>query len=131
MRIATNLKFNGSCEEALNTYKNLFNGEITCMHRFTKAMTNSDELMGKIFHAELKIKGFYIFMSDTTEELDYEKQAYKITVECDTLEEAKKYYTVLQEGGSVIKSFEKMPWGDYMGHLRDSFGITWDIVYCG
>lgn len=131
MRIATYLKFNGNCEKALNTYKELFNAELMCMHKFIESMTENKELIGKIFHAELKIKEFFIYMADTDEELDFEKQVYKITIECDTFEDAQKYYDTLLVGGTIIAPFTKMPWGDYMGHLRDSFGITWDIVFCG
>jgi PhnB protein len=131
MRIAVYLKFNGRCEEALNVYKELFNAELICMHKFSEVMTENKELTGKVFHAELKIKEFYIYMSDTDEELDYERQAYKITIECDTFENAKNYYNKLLVGGKIIEPLTKMPWGDIMGHLRDSFGITWDIVYCG
>lgn len=131
MRIATYLKFNGRCEEAVGVYKELFKAEVTCFHRFDQSMTNSPELVGKVFHAELKIREFYIFLADTLEVLDYEKQAYKITVECDTLADAEKYFCTLQANGSVIEPLRHMPWGDYMGHLRDAFGITWDIVFCG
>jgi PhnB protein len=129
MRIAINLKFNGTCEKALKTYKDMFHAELICIHKFTESMTENKSLVGKIFHAELKVKEFFIYMSDTDEELDFEKQVCKITVECDSLDEAQKYYDTLLVEGTIFEPLTKMPWGDYMGHLRDAFGITWDIVY--
>lgn len=124
MKVATYLMFNGKCEEALNFYKELFHAEVTCMIKFSKAMTDNTALIDKVFHAELKIENFYIFMSDTIEKFDYEHQAYKITFECDTLEDAQKYYNALSESGTVIQPLTKMPWGDYISHLRDPYEIT-------
>lgn len=129
MRFAINLLFNGNCEMALNTYRDLFNAKLICLHRFTGSMTENQEFIGKIFHAELQVNDFFMYMEDTCKELDYEKQPCKITVECNKLEEAQKYYDALLAGGTMIEPFAKMPWGDYMGHLRDRFGITWDIVF--
>ena len=58
-----------------------------------------------------------------------DKQAYKITVECDSFEDASRYSERLSRGGKVLSPLTKVPWGDVMGHLRDAFGINWDIVY--
>lgn len=68
-------------------------------------------------------------MCDTASSFDYDKQAYKITVECDSLEDASRYFERLSRGGQVLSPLAKMPWGDTAGHLRDAFGINWDIVY--
>lgn len=131
MRIATYLKFNGKCEEALNKYKELFDAKVTCKIKYSEGMTENIELIGKIFHAELKIKEFYIFMSDEAEKLHYENQAYKVTVECDSLEDAQRYFNTLSADGTVIHPFTHMEWGDYIGTLRDTYGITWDFIFCG
>ncbi len=128
MRFAIYLKFHGNCEKALTTYKELFSGDAICMHRFNQHMTKDDTLLGKIFHAELKINQFYLYMCDTVEELDYHNTAYKITVECDTLADLQRYFDTLKSGGEILGPVTQMPWGDYMGHLRDAYGITWDFV---
>jgi PhnB protein len=101
------------------------------MIKFTEGMTENKELIGRIFHAELKINEFYIFMSDEAEEFRYENQAYKITVECDSLEDAQRFFNTLSVGGTVIQPFTQMEWGDHMGNLRDAYGITWDFIFCG
>ncbi|MDD3171427.1 MAG: VOC family protein [Bacilli bacterium] len=128
MRFAIYLKFNGNCEDALNTYKELFSGEVICQHRFNQHMTKDKNLLGKIFHAELKINHFYIYMCDTADELNYDKQPYKITIECDSLTELHNYFDTLKHRGNVLNSVTQMPWGDYIGHLKDEFGIAWDFV---
>lgn len=51
MKVATYLMFNGKCEEALNFYKELFHAEVTCMIKFSKAMTDNTALIDKVFHA--------------------------------------------------------------------------------
>ncbi|MEW6718020.1 MAG: VOC family protein [Chloroflexota bacterium] len=130
MKIATNVSLKGEAEMALITYQELFGGKIICMHKYQKGMTDDPRLLGKLFHAELEIKGFYIYLQDTVEEYDYKKQAYQITVECDTFAEAEKYFDTLKTGGTVLTPITHMPYGPYIGHLIDKFGITWDIVYC-
>lgn len=130
MKIATYLLFNGTCEEALRTYQQLFNAEVICMHKSSAQMVDDEALVGKVFHAELNVNGFYLYMSDAVEHFDYGRQAYKVTVECDTLEQAQLYHDTLSKEGVVIQPFGQTPYGMFLGQLRDRFGITWDFVYC-
>lgn len=130
MKIATYLKFNGKCEEAFNFYKKIFKADEICSYKFDQNMTKEVNLIGKIFHAELKIEDFYIYMCDTLEDLNYQKQPYKITMECNALDQANEYFNYLKDKGLILSPLEKKPWGIYVGEVRDRFGITWDIVYC-
>ncbi|WP_105614799.1 VOC family protein [Vallitalea okinawensis] len=130
MKIATYLRMKGRCNEALDLYKDIFNGEELFRYVHDENTTENESMIGKIFHAEMKIQDFYIYMSDTQEDLDYNKQAYNITVEVDTLEEAHRIFDRLKEGGRVHTPITKMAYGPYIGNLFDKFGINWDIVYC-
>lgn len=130
MRIATYLMFSGNCEEALQVYKDLFSAELITLSKFDETMTDNSRLYGKIFHAEMKIGGFYIYMADTADTLCGANQPYKVTYECDSMEQARLFFKALKEGGIVLDDFKKMPWGMYYSQVRDRFGITWDFVYC-
>jgi PhnB protein len=130
MKIATYVNLNGNCEEAVDYYQKLFNATLIRKTLVEDYMTDKKELVGKVFHAELLIKGFYLYFSDSLDVYDYANQAYKITMECDTLEEAETYFDTLKKGGVVNEDFMKLPWGMYMGNVRDRFDVTWDIVFC-
>lgn len=52
-------------------------------------------------------------MSDTDQVLDYEKPAHSITVECNALADAERYFDVLQEGGVVFSPLKKILGGSY------------------
>jgi len=130
MKIATYIELPGNTAEAIDFYQDLFNATLIRKEVFEETMTSEPTLVGKVFHAELELNGFYLYFCDSLADRDYTNQAYKITMECDTLEQSESYFTALKQGGIVTEDFRKMPWGMYHGTVRDRFGITWDIVFC-
>lgn len=130
MKIATYVYLQGNCEEAVDFYLNLFQAKLIRKELFADYMTDQKDLIGKVFHAELQINDFYLYLSDSLTAFNYDNQAYKITMECDSLEQAQSYFDMLKQGGIVNEEFSKMPWGMYLGNVRDKFGVNWDIVFC-
>lgn len=63
MQLQSYLAFNGNCEEAINFYKDVFNGEIETLMRFKDApedvMCAPDEVKNKVMHAGFKISRLY------------------------------------------------------------------------
>ena len=56
MTLTPYLHFEGQAEEALNFYKNIFNGEITMTSRYGDApMPVDDDWKNKLMHARLKL----------------------------------------------------------------------------
>ena len=54
MQLSPYLAFNGTCEAALNFYKDIFNGEIVEFMRFGDSpMEISDDAKNRIMHATL------------------------------------------------------------------------------
>jgi len=130
MKIATYVELPGTTTEAIAFYQNLFNATLIRKELFEDYMTSEPALIGKVFHAELELNGFYLYFCDSLTARDFANQAYKITMECDTLEQAESYFSALKQSGTVSEEFRKMPWGMYHGTVRDHIGITWDIVFC-
>lgn len=130
MKIATYVELPGTTAEAIAFYQNLFNATLIRKELFADYMTSEPSLIGKVFHAELELNGFYLYFSDSLAARDFTNQAYKITMECDSLEQANSYFNALKLEGTVNEEFKQMPWGMYHGIVRDRFGLTWDIVFC-
>jgi PhnB protein len=47
----------------------------------------------------------------------------------DSLDEAKRVYAALSEGGTIEMELQKTFWGAYFASFTDQFGIGWMINY--
>lgn len=130
MKLATYINMNGCADKAMDFYLELFKGREILREKYTNQMTDNQELIDKIFHGEIVIHDVYLYFCDTEKTYAPKDQAYKLTMECDSLEQAEKYFAALSENGHILMDFKKMPWGMYLGNVTDEFGVTWDIVYC-
>ena len=129
MKLAMYIKFNNNAEDAFKFYKEVFDAEEICFYKYSKEMTNDENKIGTVFHAEMCIKdSLYLYMSDAL--VDYNTDGYKIVLEVHTLDEANGYFDQLKVNGSVISEMKKMPYGPTIGELKDQFGTIWNIVAC-
>lgn len=127
MKIALYTYFKGNCNEAFEFYKEVFNGKEELKYIYTNEMTDDLKMVGKIFHAELKIDDFYMYMSDDLEN-DYDKRSYKLVYEVIDLEKGEEIFNKLSVGGKVESAITQMSYGPKIGALEDKFGIKWNIV---
>lgn len=49
-------------------------------------------------------------------------------VTCQTAEEIEAIYKKLSEGGSVMMSLDKYPWGEKYAWVADKYGVTWQLM---
>ncbi len=89
-------------------------------------MTQDTELLGRIFHAELKIGDLNLYLADTGVEPDF--SAIKFVSETSDEEEAHQIFTALADEGQILSDFEKMSFGPTIAAVQDKFGIKWNIV---
>lgn len=131
------LTFNGNCEEVLDFYKEVFNGEYIMKSKFSEmpeveGMPPVPEVAKDwIMHATLKIgESANIMASDTYG--DYAKELiegnnFSISISADSKEEADRLFEALSEGGKVIMPMADTFWDSYFGNFKDKFGITWMV----
>jgi PhnB protein len=115
MKINPWINFNGNAKEAFTFYQSVFGGEFTESPFFSLPIGNNlliannvPEEMGKVSENENRSK---------------------ISVSCDSKEEADKIFNGLSVGGQVEMPISDTPWGSYFGMFRDKFGIEWIIEY--
>jgi PhnB protein len=53
----------------------------------------------------------------------------KISVNCDSKEEAERIYNGLSAGGTIEMPIGDSPWNSYFGMFRDKYGIEWMIDF--
>jgi PhnB protein len=132
MKIAPYISFQGNCEEALEFYNTIFNGDISIEQRYDAPEMNApEEYRDKVLHASLQFGGNLILASDTFPGQNTGKSNGRVSLSVliDKREEGKRIFDALADGGRVHHDYEKQFWGDWHGSLTDKFGIRW-MVNC-
>ena len=127
MQLITYVSFAGNCEEALNFYKEVLDGEILQIsHMGDGQMQVPEILKDKVMHARLRIGENVLYMSDTFDPSSI-KQGNNISLSLEIEDTAKleKLFKTLSEGGTVKMPLENTFWGARFGMFVDKFGIHW------
>ena len=127
MQLITYVSFAGNCEEALNFYKEVLDGEILQIsHMGDGQMEVPETLKDKVMHARLQIGENVLYMSDTFDPSAI-KQGNNISLSLQIEDTAKleKLFKKLSEGGTVKMPLEDTFWGARFGMFVDKFGIHW------
>ncbi len=127
MQMNPYLTFSGNCRAALQTYAELFGGDIIAMQTFGASPMGAempDAAKDMVMHAQLKIGDRLIMASDDPKG-GTEIRGFQMQTGFDTLAEARRVFDALAEGGVVTMPFDKTFWAAGFGMLRDRFGVPW------
>jgi len=130
------INFNGNALEAFTFYKSVFGGEFTTVAHF-KDLENpgfevSPSEASKIMHIGLPIGGSILMANDVPEFMgptNENENRSKISVNCESKEEADRIFNGLSVGGTVEVPMADSPWGSYFGMFRDKYGIEWMVDF--
>ncbi len=130
------INFNGNAEEAFTFYKSVFGGEFARIARF-KDMESPEFPVApheadKIMHIALPIGGNVLMGNDVPESMgrtNENENRSKISINCESKEEADRLFNGLSEGGVVEFPMSDSPWGSYFGMFRDKYGIEWMVDF--
>jgi len=125
------LTFNGIAKEALEYYKEIFEGEILHLQTFGEAnFPTPPEADDRIMHAQFKKDGLLFMVSDSFLGQEVEGgQNISLAIEMESEEEIEKIYASLKEKGTVIMELQDTFWGAKFAKVKDRFGIIWDLNY--
>lgn len=134
MRIGTYLVFNGRTREAVEFYKEVFNGEVEGMMTFGEGPQNPEyplpeEAKNLIMHACLKVGEQNIMFSDAFPGQEVSENSNNITIVLNdiTAEEAFALADKLKVNGKAIMEVQETFWSKAYGQIVDQFGINWQI----
>ena len=126
-KLSPYLYFPGNCEEALNFYKKVFNGEIVALQRFGEASMPVEEgYRQKIMHAELKAGTLSLMFSDGAPHKEIkpgDNVHLNLAFEDET--SLRLIWGKLSGGGSIHMDLQDTFWGAIFGQLEDKYGIRW------
>lgn len=131
MRVDPYLDLNGRCEAALAFYQSALGAELMFMHRFRDtppgamgdcAPANPDGVM----HATLRIGESLVHASDGQGN-GTAISGVALSIEAKSIDEGRRYFDALADGGQVTMPFGKTFWTDGFGMLVDRFGVAWMV----
>lgn len=127
------LFFNGSCEQAVEFYRQALGAEVEMMMRFKDSPEPPKPGMvppgfeNKIMHTSFRIGTTTLMASDgcSTDKARFEGFSLSLTVPNEV--EADRVFTTLAEGGQVRMPLAKTFWSPRFGMVADRFGVAWMI----
>ena len=131
MNVQPYLCFEGRCEEAINFYKEALGAEVVYKMRF-KDSPDPEHCANippgaenKIMHAELRIGGAVIMMSDGMCKGPAKFDGVSMSLVDLNEAEAERYFAALSEGGQVRMPMTETFFAKRFGMVTDKFGVCW------
>ena len=127
------LTFNGNAAEALAFYAKALGGRVTFSMTFGESPMGAETPAAykeKIMHATLEARGHQLMASDMPPGMAFEGyKGFSLSVQGDNVDEGKKLFEALAEGGEVTMPYGPQFWAVGFGMLTDKFGVSW-MVNC-
>src|SRR5689334_9211764 len=119
MKMNPYITFAGNAEEALNLYKEVFDGEIKDLGRFGDSpMETPDDYKQKIMHARLVFGNNLLMVSDGMQgEPAASGGNIHLSVDMEDEQKMEKIFQKLSEGGKVTMPLQDTFWGAKFGML--------------
>ncbi len=127
------LFFGGTCEQALNFYKDVLGAKIGRVMRFKDSPEQLPEgqcgsfLPEHIMHAEFRIGESTIMASDGCGD-EIKPAGFSLSVAIQDVDEARRIFDRISEGGEAMMPFGPTFFAKGFGMTADKFGIPWMIV---
>ena len=126
------LQFNGNAREAMESYRDVFGGELTLSTFGEYGAPPEGTPADAIMHAQLSTDlGFTLMGSDVPSAMGGAAPNGQISLSGDESDALRGYFDRLAEGGQVTMPLEKQMWGDEFGMCVDRFGISWLVNIAG
>lgn len=124
------LIFGGRTEEAIEFYKTVLGAEVETLMRFKD---NPDACMPdmdgeKIMHSSIRIGESVIMASDGGCSGAEKFSGFSLSLNLDSMDEAKKYFDALAQSGKVEMPLAETFFSPGFGIVEDRFGVSWMIV---
>ena len=131
MANAIYLMYNGTCEEAINFYKEVLGGNVTQMQRYGELPgSSSDTYKDKIMHAVMEAGNLTLMFSDSGEKTNVEfGNNFSIVIDCKSDGELKRTFDALSTGGTVTMPLQDTFWGATFGMCTDKYSVNWMLNY--
>lgn len=121
------LNFNGNCADVLAFYADVFKAETGRVMKYSDA-PGSDSADDRIMYSEMVIGGLNVMFCDTSPDNFVLGNNFTMTHMDSNLEETRRVFDALAEGGKINMELEKTFFSELYGMVTDKFGINWNIM---
>jgi PhnB protein len=125
------LFFDGNCAQAMRFYESALGGKLEMMMTYSQSPDPQHCPAGsedRIMHASLTLGGRRLMASDTpTNQPNPGMHGFSLSLSYPTVDEARRVFDKLGDGGKVIMPLDKTFWADAFGMLTDRFGTPWMV----
>ena len=124
------LMFGGNCREAFTRYQEIFGGELFVMTmKDVPGETPPPEMADSIIHAAITIGDDLLMASDDVMSGEFGPvQGMQVSYDAPSVDEAKRVFGVLSEGGTVTQELTPTFFSEAFGMCTDRFGTPWMIL---
>ncbi len=126
------IRFNDSKgQEAMNFYKDCFGGELEVMKVKDSPMAKDipADKQENIMHSMLKSDKATFIGMDMMRDKAVIGDNVGISIDCESDEQLRDYFTKLSAGGDVFMAPEMQFWGGLFAVLTDKYGVEWMLNY--
>lgn len=130
MKIVTSLSFPGNCREAFDFYAGVLGGEITLAVTYGEGFPDTPAPVDKwLMYCWLQVGDQALMGSDMhpdhAPDMHRKKDGFDVTLHLDTVEEARRVFEGLSEGGEVTIPFGANDCAPGFSGFTDRFGVPW------
>lgn len=123
------LNFNGTCREAFTRYQEVFGGELHVMG--SESMPEGESITpdwtpDMVVHAALMMDDGMLMASDAPGMTGEPNSTY-VHFEAKDVDDAKRVFEALADGGEVEMDFGETFWSPGFGSLKDRWGTLWMV----
>jgi PhnB protein len=132
-RLIPYITMDGNAKEAIEFYEKALDAQQLFVQTFGEMPENPDfpipvEVKGRIGHATLKVGETELMFSDTFPGSPFSSgNQVSICISTDSVEQARKMFDALQQGGQVGMPLQETHFSPAYGNVTDKFGITFQI----
>lgn len=134
MKIVTSLSFRGQCREAFEFYAKVLGGKITAAIPYSQSpegMPVAEQYKDWLMHCWLEVGDQALMGADMDVDwapnIDKPKNGFDVTLHTDDVEQARRWYGQLSEGGHQTMPFAETFWSPGFGACIDRFGVPWMV----
>ncbi|GGK45894.1 VOC family protein [Salinarimonas ramus] len=131
MRISANISFDGRAREAFAFYRELLGGELVMLPFADLPGMGEIPANAKdhLAHVQLRVGDQVLMGGDMHWSMPYETpRSAWITLEVESVAEAKRLFAALAEGGEVGMPMAATSWSPAFGMTKDRFGAPWIVI---
>lgn len=129
-KLSTHLNFNGTCEEAMNFYAQTFGGKVEFKMTWGESPM-CDQMpateQGRIMHMSVRVGDDSLMGADAPSSRYTKPAGLTVSWSNPDVDEAKKAFDALAEGGQTTMPFQETFWAKGFGMCTDRFGIPWMV----